>query len=116
MSWRRGGWRNGAFSGTVVTLSRETGHRNVHGSDPVMSARPSPLGAERGHRQAAGFELLPVELGLLLVARPDPGPARVVDLRREPHPTVVVDSWDHARDRERHAFERVVVVVQDDHL
>ncbi len=72
------------------------------------------LAAERRHRQAEVLELLPVVLGLLAMARPDDRLAGAVNLVRKLEPAVERHAGDGARERERDAVERVVVVVQDD--
>src|SRR5262249_28557836 len=77
--------------------------------------RTEDLLLERSHRQPVAHELRVVELGELAVARPDDRLPGVVDRVREPHPLVVVDAGDGLGERERDAFERVVVVVKDDH-
>ena len=56
------------------------------------------------------------EVGGLTMAAPDDGAAGVVDPVGELQSLVEVDSGNGRRECERHAVERVVVVVQDDHV
>src|SRR5262249_37159106 len=83
--------------------------------DTAPQAAPRDLFLERRPRQPVSLELRVVELGELTVPRPDHSLPRVVDRVREPHPLVVVDAGNRLRERERDAFEGVVVVVEDDH-
>ena len=80
---------------------------------PAASGRYPLL--ERGHRQAGVAELLPVQLGGLLVAAPDDRLAGVVDAVGHRVAAVDGDAGDVARQRVRDVVERVVVVVADDH-
>src|SRR6185437_1614504 len=75
----------------------------------------SARGRQRGHRQPEPGQLLPVELGALLLAAPDDGLAAAVDRVGHRHPAVERDTRERPGKRERHAVERVVVVVADDH-
>src|ERR671919_2309649 len=70
---------------------------------PRTVVRRSPVLAllERGHRQTRVVELLPVQLGGLLVARPDDRPAGVVDLVGERVAAGHADAGDRACQRVR---------------
>src|SRR5689334_1510053 len=70
---------------------------------------------ERRHREPEAGQLLPVELGPLLVAGPHDRLAGGVDRVRHRLAALERDARDGARERERDAVERVVVVVPDDH-
>ena len=70
---------------------------------------------EGRHRESGVLELLPVELGRLLRARPDDRLARVVDLVGEPVPLLERHPGDHVRERLGDVVEGVVIVVEDDH-
>src|SRR6266508_2543111 len=70
---------------------------------------------ERGHRQAGVAELLPVELGGLLVAAEHDRLPGVVDLVGDRVAAVDGDAGDVASERMGHVIERVVVVVADDY-
>src|SRR5215212_6643437 len=86
-------------------------------SDVIASSTgrnlPGLQAVERRHREAVLLELLPVELGLLLVPRPHHCAACRVDPIRELHALVEADTRKNRRERERDAVERVVVVVED---
>src|SRR5439155_1615048 len=90
--------------------------RDRRGSDPPGERSPALTALQRSHRQAMIPELLPVELGLLLMPGPDDRLSGGVDAVRERHSVVVGDTGNHRRERKRDALERVVVVVQDDHV
>jgi hypothetical protein len=72
----------------------------------------SPL--ERGHRQAGVVELLPIQLGRLLVPTPDDRLSAVVDLVGDRVAAVDGDAGNVAGERVSHVVERVVVVIADD--
>src|SRR5262249_24078653 len=82
---------------------------------PGTRPAPSARWRERRHGQAVPGELLPVELGLLTVARPDDGLAGAVDAVGQGHAAVERHAGDRAGQGEGDAVERVVRVVLDDH-
>src|SRR3970282_262041 len=91
------------------------GQRQRHAEDATTPSNGDTwLLLERRQGQPEPLELRPVKLGLLLLPRPDDGPARVVDPVRELHSPVVADAGEHAGEGERDPLKRVVVVVQDD--
>src|SRR5262249_55226235 len=91
------------------------GQRQQHAADATtVSGRGIALTLERCHGQTEVAELGPVVLRGLLLTGPDDRLARLVDPVGERHAAVVADPRQHAREGERDAFERVVVVVQDD--
>src|SRR3954451_14648259 len=71
---------------------------------------------QRCHREAVPRQLLVVELGPLLVTGPDDRATAEVDAVGEADPLVVADPREYARQREGHALEGVVVVVQHNHV
>src|SRR5690348_9526239 len=103
---------------TTQTASSAITSKSARGSPPrnASKTRRIPSSAfKRCEREAVAFELRVIELGELPVTGPDDCLARVVDRVREGHPLRVVDPGDGLRERERDAFERVVVVVAHDH-
>src|SRR6478672_3263706 len=81
------------------------------GSTIAWSAR----GRERRHREAEARQLLPVQLGPLLVSGPDDRLAAAVDGVRHRLAALERHARDGAGERERDPVERVVIVVSDDH-
>jgi DNA-binding IclR family transcriptional regulator len=83
--------------------------------------RPTPAGrweglGQRGHGEPGVAQLLPVELRALALAAPNPRASARVDAVGERHPAPEVDARDVAGERRGDVVERVVVVVQDDHV
>src|SRR3954470_3675809 len=105
---------------TTHTASSAITSNSARASPPRNAANTrsmlwSPSAFKRRERQSVAGELRVVELRELAMPRPDDRLAARVDLVRERHAAVVVDARNRLRERERDAFEGVVVVVQHDH-
>src|SRR3954469_5623746 len=92
---------------------RSSGPRTRRGTGVKRLAASALL--ERSHGQPGVLELLPVQLGGLLVPAPDDGLAAVVDAIGHRVADRDGEARDVARQRVRDVVEGVVVVVADDH-
>ena len=104
----------------MIVLHRQNVRRLFAGTE--TRARPWRERGARGYCSSGAIvrpeSLSPaqVELGLLLVAGPDNGLARVVNRVGQPESLLVRDARQDAGQGGCDAFERVVVVVEDDHV